>query len=464
MKNVTKSVTEINNRIDDNSVKVVTAAEMTQIVAELGPDEAAEEVDVVTTGTFGAMCSSGVWLNFGHSEPPLKMTKVWLNDVEAYTGVAAVDAYIGATQPSVSRGIEYGGAHVIEDLLRKKHIYLKAESYGTDCYPRKELLTEVSLDELNQATMCNPRNGYQRYVVATNSTNKDLYTYLGKLLANFDNATFSGAGELSPIMNDPNYRTIGIGTKIVLGGAQGYIIGSGTQHSPQTGFGTLMVKGNLKDMDPYFVKASTFEKYGCSLYVGIGVPIPILNTEMAKSTGISDRDIITNVLDYGIPSRKRPILRKVSYEELKSGKIEINGQEVRTSPISSFSTARKIAEILKDQIKLGNFYLTQPVELLPTNEGFNPLVCKKLVQYSFSSRIKSTFPGKSDIYINEEQCVNCGLCLSYCPSGVYSRDDDWNIFMDLSKCVKCGRCQDICPFKAIKLRDHGREAYEKASS
>jgi len=66
---------------------VVTAEEMTEIVKSLGPEKAAQEVNVVTTGTFGAMCSSGVWVNFGHSDPPIKMSKVWLNDVEGYAGV-----------------------------------------------------------------------------------------------------------------------------------------------------------------------------------------------------------------------------------------------------------------------------------------------------------------------------------------------------------------------------------------
>ena len=98
-----KTIAEINERIRDGSVSVVTADKMTELVKELGPEEAAREVDVVTTGTFGAMCSSGVFMNFGHADPPIKMQKVWLNDVEAYTGVAAVDAYIGATQLSESR-------------------------------------------------------------------------------------------------------------------------------------------------------------------------------------------------------------------------------------------------------------------------------------------------------------------------------------------------------------------------
>lgn len=93
-----KTIKEINQKIKDGDAIVLTAAEMTQYVEENGLKKAADEVDVVTTGTFGAMCSSGAFLNFGHSDPPIKMNKTFLNNVEAYSGLAAVDAYIGATQ------------------------------------------------------------------------------------------------------------------------------------------------------------------------------------------------------------------------------------------------------------------------------------------------------------------------------------------------------------------------------
>jgi uncharacterized protein (DUF39 family) len=136
---------------------------MPDIVAELGEEGALKEVDVVTTGTFGAMCSSGAFLNFGHAEPPIRMERVWLNDVEAYGGLAAVDAYIGATQQSTTREDQYGGAHVIEDLVSGKAVELRAISRGTDCYPRRTITTELLLENLNQAIMCNPRNAYQRY-------------------------------------------------------------------------------------------------------------------------------------------------------------------------------------------------------------------------------------------------------------------------------------------------------------
>jgi len=370
---VTKTYAEINEKIKRGDAIVVTAEEMIDIVQEKGEEAAAKEIDVVTTGTFGAMCSSGAFLNFGHSDPPIKMEKVWLNNVEAYHGNAAVDCYIGATKMSETKSFDYGGGHVIEDLVSGKAIELRATAYGTDCYPRENLETIITLNDLNQAILCNPRNGYQRYNAATNGRPETIYTYMGKLLPNYRNVTYSGAGCLSPLNNDPTYETIGLGTKIFLGGGIGYVIGEGTQHSPTTGFGTIMVKGDLKQMNSKFLRGATYTKYGTTLYVGLGIPIPILNEGLARKTAITDKDITVNVIDYGVPSRSRPTLRTVTYAELKSGKIELNGKTVNTSSLSSLKVAREVAEKLKTWIQKGEFFLTAPVENLSTTQVFRPL-------------------------------------------------------------------------------------------
>lgn len=228
-----KSFDEINEKIKKGKAVVVTAEEIIDIVAEKGVKQTAKEVDVVTTGTFGPMCSSGIFINFGHSDPPIRMSKVWLNDVPAYAGIAAVDAYLGATELSESKGMDYGGAHVIEDLIAGKNINLYAESYGTHCYPRKEISTYINKYNVNQAYMFNPRNAYQNYNAASNSSDRIMYTYMGTLLPRCSNVTYSTAGQLSPLLNDPLYRTIGIGTRVFIGGAQGYVAWEGTQHNPE---------------------------------------------------------------------------------------------------------------------------------------------------------------------------------------------------------------------------------------
>lgn len=384
-----KTVKEINQKIENGDAIVLTAAEMTEYVRENGIETAAKEVDVVTTGTFGAMCSSGAFLNFGHSDPPIKMNRTFLNNVEAYSGLAAVDAYIGATQlnknPQI--GMNYGGAHLIEDLIKGKEIELVVESYGTDCYPLKEVETLIDIDSLNHARMINPRNCYQNYAVATNSTDETLYTYMGTLLPNYGNVSYSSAGQLSPLLNDPYFETIGLGTRIFLCGGEGYIIGEGTQHStegerrngvPVGSAGTLMLMGDMKNMNSDFVRGATMQKYGPTLYVGAGIPIPILNEEMAKRTAIGDEDITCRIYDYGVPRRSRPVIKETNYKELKTGKIEINGIEIKTSPLSSYKKAEDVANELKSWINNGKFFLTEPVNKIPS-KGYtvNPLEIKK---------------------------------------------------------------------------------------
>jgi uncharacterized protein (DUF39 family) len=368
-----KSIGQINERICDGSARVVTAEEMPHIVDELGEEGALKEVDVVTTGTFGAMCSSGAFLNFGHSEPPIRMERIWLNDVEAYGGLAAVDTYIGATQQSETLDERYGGAHVIEDLVSGKSVELRASSRGTDCYPRRTISTELLLENLNQAIMCNPRNAYQRYNAATNTTDRLLHTYMGTLLPNTGNITYSGAGLLNPLSNDPHLRLIGSGVPIFLCGAQGMVVGEGTQHSPAGGFGTLMVTGNLKEMSPDYLRAATMNGYGVTLYVGLGVPLPVLDLDVVRATAVRDEDISVDLLDYGVPSRARPQIRSVTYAELRSGTVEINGEQVRTSSLSSFRRARQVAAELKSWIEKGKMQLALPTRPIDATKKVHPM-------------------------------------------------------------------------------------------
>jgi uncharacterized protein (DUF39 family)/CBS domain-containing protein len=347
---------------------------MKRLVESSGVEVAFREVDVVTTGTFGAMCSSGAIINVGHSDPPIKIENAWINDVPICHPGAAVDLYIGATAMSKQQPFEYGGGHVIEDLVSGKEVELKATAYGTDCYPKTQVKTRLTKDELNQFYLLNFRNCYQRYACAVNGREETIYTYMGKLLPRLRNATFSGAGELNPLMNDPDYETIGIGTRLFLGGGQGYVIGEGTQHDPQNRFGTIMVRGDAKKMSSEFLRGASYTRYGTTLYVGLGIPIPILNEGLAKKTAIRDEEIFTNVVDYGVPRKNRPKLAEVSYKELKSGSITVNNQRIRVSSLSSLKTARKIAGTLKSWITNGEFFLTSPVERLPVDSIFKPML------------------------------------------------------------------------------------------
>jgi len=375
-----KTYAEINQKLRQGKAIVLTAEEVTKMAEHVSPAEIVEKVDVVTTATFGAMCSSGAIINFGHASPPIRMEKIRLNGVPCYEGLAAVDSYIGATACDPDNP-SYGGAHVIQDLLEGKDVVLEAWGKGTDCYPRKYIKTKINIDTINEFTLFNPRNAYQNYNVAVNTTKKMIHTYMGTLLPNMRNATYSTSGELSPLLNDPDLRTIGIGTRIFLGGTQGFVVWNGTQFhttKPKNEFGvpvtnaaTIAVIGNLKEMSPEYLQAVYYEKYGVSMFIGIGIPIPILDEEMARRVSITNSQIETSVLDYG--TEGQPKLGQVTYEELQSGFIKVKGKKVRTAPVSSLSKARKIAAELKEWLQNGRFEITQPVQLFPQNTSLNSL-------------------------------------------------------------------------------------------
>ncbi|MDD5668475.1 MAG: homocysteine biosynthesis protein, partial [Candidatus Omnitrophica bacterium] len=344
------------------------------------------------------MCSSGAYFNIGHSKPRIKVGggACKLNDVPAYTGLAAVDIYLGATalpedDPKnrfYPGDFRYGGAHVIQELLEGKDIRLEASSYGTDCYPRKKLETLISLKDFNEAVLFNIRNCYQNYNVAVNLSDKMIYTYMGALKPHAGNANFCSAGQLSPLLKDPYYKTIGIGTRIFLGGGIGYVAWQGTQHNPgvarkENGVpcvpgGTLAVIGDLKQMKPQWLRGISMVGYGVSLSVGIGVPIPVLNEEIARYCASKDEEIYTQVVDYGhsYPQGIGGSLGEVNYAQLRSGKINIKGKEVPTGGLSSYSKAKEIAEELKSWIQKKEFTLSESVSPLPGAES--GYACKPL--------------------------------------------------------------------------------------
>ena len=380
-----KTYAEINEKIKKGTAVVLTAEEVSELSKSLTAKEIAQKVDVVTTATFGAMCSSGAFLNFGHATPPIRMEKIELNGVRLSGGLAAVDTYVGATDcdPAVPA---YGGAHIIEDLVNGKDVVLEAWGKGTDCYPRKHIKTVINKDSINEAILYNPRNCYQNYNVATNTTDQIKYTYMGTLLPRLRNASYSSAGELSPLLNDPECRTIGLGTRIFLCGAVGYVTWNGTQFctsKPVNEYGvpignarTIAVVGDLKEMSSRYLRGAYVEKYGVTMYVGIGIPIPVLDEDLAHRVSIRNEQIETNVVDYGTGGQ---VLGRTNYAALHSGWIEVAGHRVRTAPLSSVARAREIAGVLKGWIENGSFLLTEPVRAMPSEASLKGLEEKPVV-------------------------------------------------------------------------------------
>ena len=387
-----RTLAEINDKIRRQRAVVWTVEELKARVTEVGVTQATQEVDVITTGTFEPMESSGAIINLGHTDPPIKIRKCWLDGVPAYTGFGAVDLYLGATQQVDYTGIsdipdgeesrERGGGHVIEDLIAGKSVQLRAIGQVTDCYPRGSFDTTIARETINQFYLFNPRNLYQNFIVGVNGGDRPLFTYLGPLQPRLSNAVYSNPGAISPLLNDPDLKIVGIGSQIFLGGGLGYIAWEGTQHFPlqkrlpnRTPIGpaaTLALIGDAKQMNPKWVRGCYFKNYGPSLMLGVGVPLPVLNEDVVNNCAVQDRDIVAPIVDFSIPRRVRPTFGLVSYAQLKTGRITVDGKSVRVAPLASAFLSRQVAVELKQWIERGEFTLTEPVASIPMNRSFLP--------------------------------------------------------------------------------------------
>jgi uncharacterized protein (DUF39 family) len=379
-----RTIAEINDKIRQQRAVVWTAEELKARVVEIGVTQAAQEVDVITTGTFEPMESSGAIINLGHTDPPIKIRHCWLDGVPAYSGFGAVDLYLGATQvPEEGEEAHYrGGGYVIESLVAGKPVHLRAVGQVTDCYPRSVFETTITQETINQFYLFNPRNAYQNFIVGVNGGDRPLFTYLGPLQPRFGNAVYSNPGAISPLLNDPDLQVVGIGTRVFLGGGVGYVAWEGTQHFPlqkrlpnRTPIGpaaTLALIGDAKQMSAKWVRGCYFRNYGPSLMLGVGIPLPVLDEAVVAHSAVQDQDLVAPIVDFSIPRRVRPTFGLVNYAQLKSGRITIEGKTIRVAPLSSLYLSRLVALELKNWIVAGMFQLTEVIAPLPPDRPFFP--------------------------------------------------------------------------------------------
>jgi len=205
-------------------------------------------------------------------------------------------------------------------------------------------------------------------------------------------------------------------------------------------------------MSAEFLRGATITNYGVTLFIGIGVPIPVLDADIARRTGISDAEIFTDIFDYGVPSRSRPVIRQVSYAELKSGSVQIGNEDIPAASLSSLKMARRVADALKMEIEAGRFLLTTPSIPISTRGTSRPMNQRATESVPVMLRTRPSLPEGQSVYRSPERCVHCGVCVSLCPAGVFRRDDSGDISYDASLCTECGLCMDACPHRAISVR------------
>ncbi len=136
---------------------------------------------------------------------------------------------------------------------------------------------------------------------------------------------------------------------------------------------TLALIGDMKKMNPRYIRAAVFPKYGVTLYVGLGIPIPVLDEDMMYRLSPPNEALFTQLTDYSDGRLARPTLGRISYAQLRSGRVSVAGKTVISAPLSSLYMAREIAALLKDAVARGEFLLQQPIEMLPANHPMKPM-------------------------------------------------------------------------------------------
>ena len=366
---------EINEKILAGKAQVLTGVEAKALIKEKGIKHFLNNVDVVTFASFEMTTNAILYLNFGQTDPLIYFSEAYINNVAAMVS-GPTDLVLSCVSISEDNP-EYGGAHIIEDLVKGKDLHFKSTGRNLTVFPNKEFETWFNLKNLNSARLILNQAINQNNIVACNSGQKDLNTNMGTLIGKLENSTFNSSSYLNPLINDPYCKTIGLGSRIWISGAIGYVLGHGSNHNPvqkrnefniPIGPGiTMSAVADLHSINPKWIRGGYLKSYGPVLYIGIGVPVPVLNEEIAEAVSITDDKIHTTIVDFSIPRRTKPTFGQCTYQELRTSTVLINKKPTLSAPLSSMAFALEICNQLKEAIINKNLMLSEPIEPVSMN-------------------------------------------------------------------------------------------------
>lgn len=373
-----KTCAEINEKIKSGKAQVLTAQEAKVLIKEKGLQYFTNNIDIVTFASFEMHTNALIYLSFGQTDPLIYFSEVYINNVPAYptgpTDIALSCVAFSEENP------EYGGAHVLEGLIKGKDIHLKATGRNLEVFTNKEFETWFNLKNLNHGKLFLNQAIIQNNIVATNSGEKDINSPMGTLIGKLENSTFNSSSYLNPLMNDPYANLIGMGTKIWIAGTAGLIVGHGSHHNPlqkrnehglPIGQGIILsAVADIESMNSKWIRGGFIKSYGPVLYIGIGVPLPVLNEEAAKYISVTDDKIHSTIVDFSIPRRTKPTFGQCTYSELRTSTVIINKKPTLSAPLSSMAMAIEICNELKDTILQKNFLLSE--KILPVDLNTEP--------------------------------------------------------------------------------------------
>jgi putative methanogenesis marker 16 metalloprotein len=376
-----RTFSEIQEKIDQGEVVVLTAQEVCDRVRN-GETLGLNDIDVVTTATSALMSGTYAVLSFNVAEADTftKAEKVWINTVPAQVGpcpnerIGILDLIVMGTQASkINPG--YGAGDLFRELVLGEQVKVEIQ---TD--EGQRLTSFTTLKEIPHAMLHASRNAFKNYLAFVNPGKTSVSTifHSDKMNGNYEEMTFCGCGELNPLENDPELKTIGVGTKVLINGAQGFVTGPGTRSSSDKPNLTGIV--DMHTMNPEFMGGFK-TGHGPDIITTWAVPIPVLDKEMLTHILKTDDQIPLNVVD--VRSRK-PIF-EVTYGDVW-GKtnhfVEFNGKKCLQCDACHVENVCHVAKIC-------------PV---------------KAVQWD----------SVKGLQFDRSRCFNCGLCVSRCKGESFS--------------------------------------------
>jgi putative methanogenesis marker 16 metalloprotein len=370
-----KEFSEILERIERGEAVVLTAEEVSRLV-EKKDRSSLEEVDVVTTATRAVMSGTYAILSFPVAEPGSfqRARNVWLNGISAQVGpcpnekLGVLDMVIFGTTHSRDRP-DYGGGHLFRDLVERKAIQVEVQTDEGGL-----LQTEAGLEDMPQARMFGSRHAFKNYSAFVNPGSRPVRTifHARGFEPHCQGATFSGCGQINPLKCDPLLETIGIGTRILLNGAEGYVLGTGTRSSRD--------KPNLSGFaDMHHMTAEYMGGFGTGLgpecICSLAVPIPVTSPTILEEIARRDREIALPVNDINT----RTVIGQADYGDV----WEDVDLEVEFDPQRCRGCKKCLVE----------------------------MACPmRAVRYDQEARVAIR---------DGSLCFHCGLCVTECPNGAF---------------------------------------------
>lgn len=314
----TKTVAEINMRLQRGEAVVLTADELKSNVRK-GKVYTLDDVDVVTTATHGIMSGTAAAFSVPVADRGVfgRAKSAWLNGVPGYPGptpnerLGIVDLVVYGTSGSRDQPHTYGGGHLFRDLVERKPVVVEILSDDG-----RMLKKEVTLDDMSFARMYNTRNSFKSYMAFGNFRGgepvRTIFSY--RPMTPETGITVIGSGEVNPIQNDPDLRTIGVGTLAMVNDAPGVIVGGGTLSYPERP--NLSVVADMHAMKPEFM-GGVVTSEGVEVLNAISVPIPVLDEAvLAGLTGALDERLKLPVADV----HDRIAFAEITYADVWRGK------------------------------------------------------------------------------------------------------------------------------------------------